>query len=124
MEIANDNKKPMLADYGNIRDEWCSKDRVTKLLGIFSSKRLFADWKVTKPDDSKRGKKTWQYFVTTMREHYKPLKVFGAHESFPIFCNRVYKGAQHCNFKCHNEDCTAKDTAIRDQIIIGTTHEK
>ncbi len=44
--------------------------------------------------------------------------------SFPTFCNRVYKVAQHCNFKCHNADCTAEDTAIRDQIIIGTTHDK
>jgi hypothetical protein len=109
---------------------------VTKLLGIFSSKRLFSDWKVAEPDDSKRAKVTWKYFVTTMQQHYKPTKnrilknhqfrslAQDAHESFPTFCNRVYKAAQHCNFKCHNDDCTAEDTAIRDQIIIGTTHDK
>ncbi|CAB4010524.1 Hypothetical predicted protein [Paramuricea clavata] len=55
-KLANDDKKPTLDDYDNIRDEWRSKDRVTKLLGIFSSKRLFADWKVAEPDDSKRAK--------------------------------------------------------------------
>lgn len=46
------------------------------------------------------------------------------HESFPIFCHPVYKLAQHCNYKCHNADCTTEDTAIRDQIIVGTTHDK
>jgi hypothetical protein len=136
MEFANDDKKPTLDDYDNIRDEWRSKDRVTKLLGIFSSKRLFADWKVAEPDDSKRAKVAWKYFVTTMQQHYKPTENLtlknhqfrslaqNAHESFPTFCNRIYKAAQHCNFKCHNDDCTAEDTAIRDQIIIGTTHDK
>ena len=97
---------------------------------------MFADWKVAEPDDSKRAKVTWKYFVTTMQQHYKPTENLtlknhhfrslaqDAHESFPTFCNRVYKTAQHCNFKCHNDDCTAEDTAIRDQIIIGTTHDK
>jgi hypothetical protein len=73
-KLANDDKKPTLDDYDNIRDEWRSKDRVTKLLGIFSSKRLFADWKVAEPDDSKRAKVTWKYFVTTMQQHYKPTE--------------------------------------------------
>ncbi|CAB3984517.1 Hypothetical predicted protein [Paramuricea clavata] len=133
-KLANDDKKSKLDDYDNIRDEWRSKDRVTKLLGTFSSKRLFADWKVAEPDDSKRAKVTWKYFVTTMQQHYKPTENLtlknhqfrslaqDAHESFPTFC--VYKAVQHCNFKCHNDDCTAEDTAICDQIIIGSTHDK
>ena len=139
MRLLNDGNSQTtitIDDYDNIRDEWRSKDRVTKLLGIFSSKRLFADWKVAEPDDSKRAKVTWKYFVTTMQQHYKPTENLtlknhqfrslaqDAHESFPTFCNRVYKAAQHCNFKCHNDDCTAEDTAIRDHIIIGTTHDK
>ena len=45
-------------------------------------------------------------------------------EAFPAFCNRVSKEAKHCNFKCDHEDCTVESTAIRDQIIIGTTHDK
>ena len=73
-KLANDDKKPMLDDYDNIYDEWRSKDRMTKLLSIFSSKRLFTDWKVAEPDDSKRGKATWKYFVTTMQKHYKPTE--------------------------------------------------
>ena len=40
-------------------------------------------------------------------------------EKFSPFCNRVKKGAKHCYFKCHNDDCTAEGIAIRDQIIIG-----
>ena len=28
-------------------------------------------------------------------------------------------GAKHCNFTCTAESCTAEDTAVRDQIIIG-----
>ena len=35
-------------------------------------------------------------------------------ETFIAFCNRVLLEAEHCNFKC-----TAEDTAVRDQIIIG-----
>ena len=33
---------------------------------------------------------------------------------FITFCNCVLLGAKHCNFTC-----TAEDTAVRDQIIIG-----
>ena len=73
-KFANDNKKPTLVNYDNIGDEWRSKDCMTKLLGIFSSKQLFADWKIAKQDDSKRGKVTWQYFVMTMHNHYKPTE--------------------------------------------------
>ena len=67
--------------------------------------------------------------LQTNRKSYTkepPVPIFDteAHGSFPTFCNRVYKVAQYCNFKCHNADCTAEDTAVRDQIIIGTIHEK
>ena len=41
-------------------------------------------------------------------------------ETFPAFCNRSAKEAKHCYFKCHHSDCDAEETAIRDQIIIGT----
>ena len=73
-KLANDDKKPTLGDYDTIGDEWQSKDRITKLLGIFSSKRLFADWKIAEPDDSKRGKTMSKYFVTTVQKHYKPTE--------------------------------------------------
>ena len=53
----HDDEKPTVDDHDNIRDEWRSKDRVAKFLGIFSSKRLFADWEVAEPDESKRSKR-------------------------------------------------------------------
>ena len=45
-------------------------------------------------------------------------------ETFTAFCNRITKEAKHCNFKCSFARCTAEDLAIRDQILIGTSHEK
>ena len=134
-KLEHDDTKATVAEY-NIQAEWRSKDRVAKLLGIFSSKRLFADWKVAEQDESKRAKANWEYFKLKMQNYYKPTENLtlknhqfrsltqDTQESFPAFCNRVYKAAQHCNFKCHNDDCTAEDTAIWDQIIIGTTHAK
>ena len=57
------------------------------------------------------------------------LKIFhfreicqGPQESFPTFCNRVEREAKHCYFKCNNNECTGEETAIRDQIIIGTSN--
>ena len=48
----------------------------------------------------------------------------GRDEAFTAFCNRVDKEAKHCEFKCGHNDCTAEDTAIRDQIIIGLISNK
>ena len=45
-------------------------------------------------------------------------------ETFIAFYNRVNREAEHCNLKCESDTCTALDTAIRDQILIGTTNEK
>ena len=120
-KLEHDDTKPTVAEYDNIRAEWRSKDRGAKLLGIFSSKRLFADWKVAEQDESKRAKANWEYFKLKMQNYYKPTENLtlknhqfrsltqDTQESFPAFCNRV---------------CTAEDTAIRDQIIIGTTDAK
>ena len=71
-----------------------------------------------------------------MKECYKPtenllLKNFqfrslvqDTDESFATFCNRVEKEAKHCSFKCTHNDCTAEQTATRDQILIGTSDKK
>ena len=68
----------------------------------------------------------WKDFVEAMSAYYKPtenvtLKHFHVRsniqkdgETFIAFCNRVLLEVKHCNFKC-----TAEDTAVRDQIIIG-----
>ena len=44
-------------------------------------------------------------------------------ETFTTFCNKVTKKAKHCNFNCESRTCTAEETAIRDQIIIGTREQ-
>ena len=43
-------------------------------------------------------------------------------QTFPRFCNRGEAEAKHCNFNCDSDDCTAEKTAIRDQILIGTSN--
>ena len=70
-----------------------------------------------------------------MREYYKPtenstLKKFHfrdlqqkSEETFKDLCSRVALESRHCSFKCDSEDCTAQDTATRDQIIIGTRYQ-
>ena len=67
-----------------------------------------------------------------MKEYYKPTEnpilknidfrdlMQGMDETFPAFCNRTAKEAKHCYFKCHHSGCNAEESAIRDQIIIGT----
>ena len=93
-------------------NEWRSKDRVAKFLGMFSSRRMYADWQVAEPDVTKRAQATWEYFVAQIQAYYKPTENLtlknhkfrtltqATQEAFPAFCNRVYKEAQHCNFKC------------------------
>ena len=126
------NPKPSLDEYDEIREEWRSKDKVAKLLGMYSSKRFHADWRAAKPEERSRKVASWDMFIESMRQYYKPtenttLKNFQfrtitqlPQETFPAFCNRVYKEAQHCEFKCDNDRCTAEEISIRDQIIIGT----
>lgn len=45
-------------------------------------------------------------------------------EAFIAFCNGVEKESRHCQFQCDNEYCTARDTAARDQIVIGLLSEE
>lgn len=126
------NPTPNLAQYDAIRNDWQSKDKVSKMLGMFSSSRLYSDWKAAEPDQAARDNPTWENFKTKMKEYYKPsenptLKNYkfremmqGNNETFPGYCNRVKREAKHCNFKCAHADCTAEDTAIRDPIVIYT----
>ena len=129
-----DGTEPRLtiAQYDEICDNWRSKDRVAKFLGMFSSSRMYTDWQIAHPDESIKNNSTWDNFLETMKEYYKPtgnptLKNFhfreltqGLDETSPAFCNRTAKEAKHCYVKCHHSDCNAEETTIRDQIIIGT----
>ena len=122
---------PNLEQYDVIREDWRSKDKVAKILGMFSSNRLYEDWKVAQPDEDIRKRAGWNTFVRDMKLFYKPTEnptlmhyhfrtlQQASDETFPAFCNRVVKEAKHCEFKCSHEDCTAENIAVRDQIIIG-----
>ena len=99
---------------------------------MFCSARLYTDWQVALPDPTDRDSATWPQFLAAMRTYYQPtenltLKNYqfrslaqAPTETFPAFCNRISKEAKHCQFNCRHADCTAEETAIRDQIIIGT----
>ena len=121
--------------YDALVDAWKSKDKVAKFLGLFSSRRLFNDWVMAFPSDAERKSATFDSFVKKLQAYYKPtenltLKNFQFRslnqekcETFIAFCNRVGKEAKHCEFRCENVDCSAERTAIRDQIVIGTTSD-
>ena len=127
----NPTPKPTLEQFDEICEQTKSCDKVAKFLGMYSSSRLYTDWCMAAPDEKKRKKVSWEVFVTVLSAYYKPtenitLKHYHFRtnnqkegETFIAFCNRVLIEAKHCNFKCSSADCTAEDTAIRDQIIIG-----
>ena len=56
---ANAEPKPTLAQYDEIVCEWQSKDMVAKLLGIYSSNKLYLDWCNAKPDAIRRKAIKW-----------------------------------------------------------------
>ena len=70
----NQNPRPDLAAYDAIRNDWRSKDKVAKLLGMFSSSRLYSDWCAIKPDDLERKTSKWDEFLAAMRLYYKPTE--------------------------------------------------
>ena len=103
---------------------------------MFSSSRFYSDWLAAQPDAERRRETGWDDLTRLIKEYYRTtenltLKNFQFRaltqehsESFPAFCNRVEKEAKHCSFKCTHNDCSAENTAIRDQIVIGTTDGK
>ena len=127
------NPTPDLDQYDTIRDEWRSKDKVSKVLGMFSSPRLYSDWEAAQRDELFRKRATWTQFKAAMELFYKPTEnptlnnfkfrsiVQEGSESFSAYCNRVEREAKVCSFKCGHLTCTAEAIAIRDQIVTGTT---
>ena len=128
--------KPSLEQYDRVVAEWQSKDKVAKFLGMFTSTNLYNDWLAAQPDEELRKNAGWTEMITYMTEYYKPtenLTLKNYHfrylaqesgQTFAAFCNKVEKEAKHCSFKCHHGDCTAEATAVRDQIVYGTTFDK
>ena len=129
-------KKPSLKEYDLIVEEWRNRDKVAKFLGIYSSRRMYSDWKAAEPSEQNRKEAGWNEFVSKMETYYRPTEnltlknyMFRAlvqekNETFIAYCNRVGKEAKHCQFTCDSEHCTAEETAIRDQIVIGTTNDE
>ena len=66
-KIVNAGRAITVEEYDTITDELKSKDRVAKFLGIYTSRRLFSDWKVSEPDEALRKSSTWSDFVTKVR---------------------------------------------------------
>ena len=126
------NPQPTLDDYDNIRDVWRSKDKVAKIIGMFSGPRLSADWEAAEPNEAVRKASTYDEFKEKMIEFYKPTENETlihyefrdlhqkSDESFISFCNRVVSAAKMCNFKCDSQNCSVQETIVRDQIVIGT----
>ena len=56
-----------LAQYDNIRDMWQSKDKATKLLGMFSSNRLVTDWEIIETNEQSRKEVVWDVFVVIVK---------------------------------------------------------
>ena len=129
------NPTPTVAQYDTICDEWKSKDKVAKILGMFSSQKLYDDWCVAEPNEATRNSATWDSFVTKMKAYYKPtenmvLKHYlfqglsqEGDETFPRFCNRIEAEAKHCDFTC-SPNCTVDKKIIRNQILYGTSNDK
>ena len=128
--------KPSLDQYDEVVATWQAKDKVAKLLGMFSSSQFVSDWQAAQPDANRRAGAEWTGFLKSMRDYYKPTEnmplknyqfryfVQGEAEPFSVFCGRLEKEANHCNFKCIHADCTAQSIAIRDQIIFGMSDNR
>lgn len=135
-KIMNDDKKPTINDYDDIKAEWQAKDKVAKFLGLYSSKRMFSDWQLAEPDEIERKRAPWGDFVDKMKTFYAPtenltLKHFQfrqlcqeRNESFSAFALRIEQEAKHCMFSCESRECTGEMVSIRDQIVIGLQNEE
>ena len=123
-------------EFDGMHEAWKSRDRVNKVLGMFSAPRLYSDWEIAETNEVTRRNATWEHFKTTMEGFYAPTEnttlshfqfrnlAQDEEESFPTFCIRVEKEAKSCHFKCQHADCTAETTAVRDQILIGTINNQ
>ena len=103
--------KPNLNQYNQIVEEWRSKDKIAKLLGIYSSNRLYLNWRHAEPDEEQRKQEKREGFIIKMKTLYRPT------ENNTL--TKFRKKDVHCKFKCASQDCTAEETAVRDQIVIG-----
>jgi hypothetical protein len=110
-----DEKVNLTGDqFDKIKEGIRSADRVTKHLGMFSSKRLYQDWLSAEPSEKNRNGAQWETFLTRMRTLYKPTEnltlrnyhfqqlVQSEDETLTAFCNCVATEAKHCQFNQNN----------------------
>ena len=132
-KAANGDTDPTAERKHTLQTEWISKDKVRKLLGFFASPRLIQDWRAAEPDATNVS---WETFIEKMETYYKPTEnriirnfefrqLSQRHtETFSAFCNRVEEAGKNCYFcECTEATCSARQYAIRDQIVIGTHNE-
>ena len=61
-KLLNEDKKPSLVEYAKIVEEWKSEDKVAKFFGIYSSQRMYIDWKAAELADTNRKGTGWEHF--------------------------------------------------------------
>ena len=66
--------RPTVAQYDVVRNAWRSRDKVHKLLGLYSSKRFYNDWIAAQPNETLRDNATWPLFLQYMRAFYQPTE--------------------------------------------------
>ena len=73
-KFCNPEKKVDLDAYDEIRPSCISHDMVTKVIGMFSSPRMYDDWQADLPNERNRQKSTWEEFVKVMQQYYQPTE--------------------------------------------------
>jgi len=53
-KLLHEDQKSSITDYACIVEEWKSRDKVAKFLDIYSSRRMYSDWKVAEPSEKKQ----------------------------------------------------------------------
>ena len=66
--------QPTLEEYDGVREDWMSRDKVAKMVGMFSSARFAEDWEAAEPDDAVRKGSSWGEFKHKMTVYYKPTE--------------------------------------------------
>ena len=70
----NKTPTPSVDEYDKICIEWKEKDKVKKLLGLFSSHKLYEDWCIAEPSESVRLNAKWPEFVEAIKAYYRPTE--------------------------------------------------
>ena len=65
---------PTVDQYDQLKARWKSRDKLAKVLGMFSSPRLYSDWEVVQPSEIARDNATWKEFKNFMETFYQPTE--------------------------------------------------